>query len=447
MARQTIQNSNASLYLDGNAGYLTVPITPAPTGFNFGAWIKTGKRTGSSTSILISSNSAAFTDGFYLGRGNGRGDIEFVGYNSTNPVNTTLRTGNVSDGVWAHVAVTYLPSGVCNIYLNGVLANTVTATNTITTGTTSVYVGKRSYTAAFAGLNASQLVWHNTTTPWTAAQVLALYQSGTVPTGATAVYPLSEGAGTVAYDTSGNGNNGTITSGTWTRDTPTKTRKLVNNNLVYNGDFEIAPPAATNVATTAGDRWIDGTAGGTSILNDRIFGWGFWNYTGSYAAKFDTSVKYSGTASMKISTTATGSTAGVRVALSGYTNQKQMLIPILPSTSYTYSVQVKTNVVSGSATTGARVQFVAATGALGNGTTTTVVTGLITTQDWTQYTGTFTTAATDRFITPSLQIIGNDGTGTLIMDMWIDDIQLYPTTPVTRNIATGRSLATGRSTS
>lgn len=434
--RPVLQDGTASLYMDGNAGYLTLPITPAPTGFNFGMWIKTAKRTTASSTIYMSSNSAAFTNGFIFSRAAGRGDIEFIGYNSTNSVNTSLRSGQVSDGRWVHLAVTYLPSGVCNMYQDGVLVNTVTATNTIITGTTSIYVGRRSYTAAFAGLNASQLVWHNTTTPWTAAQVLALYQNGTIPTGATAVYPLNEGGGTVAYDTSGNGNNGTITSGTWREDAPSKNRKAVNNNLVYNGDFEIVPPSATNVATTSGDKLINGTSSGADPNQDNIFGWMFWNYTGSYAAKFDTTIKHGGTASMKISTTATASTAGVRCGLSGYTNYRRRIIPILPSTSYTYSVWIKTQANSGSATTGARFQFAQVQGDLSASNTITVVTGLNSTQDWTRYTGTFTSSSSARYAVPSMQIVGDDGTGTLIMDAWFDDIELYPTTAITRSAVT-----------
>jgi len=443
MARQTIQNSNASLYLDGNAGYFTVPITPDPTGFSFGMWVNTAKKTAFSTSVLASSNSGSFTDGIMLLRNTTvTNKIQFLGYNSTNIMFTV--GGVALEKTWVHFAATYLPSGTCKAYINGELVETVTATGSIATGTTSIYFGRRANTAVFAGMNANQLVWHNTTTPWTAEQVLALYQSGTVPTGATAVYPLSEGAGTVAYDTSGNGNNGTITSGTWTKDTPTKTRKLVNNNLVYNGDFEIAPPAATNVATTTGGRYVNGTAGGSAPSAQSVFGWIMWNYIGSYAAQFDYSVKRDGIASMKISTTATASTVGLRVSIHNDPSFKHNNIPVLPSTSYTASGWVKTSLISGSATTGARLRFATSTGT-GDVTTVDAVASIVTTTDWTQYSVTFTTAATARFITPVLQILGNDGAGTLIMDAWFADIQLYPTTPVTRNVATGRSIATGRS--
>lgn len=440
MARQTIQNANASLYFNGSSGYMTSTVVPDPTGFNFSMWYKLNKNVVNDRLIDYSDSGPSGGMNLTVVGGNRLGFGIYNGGSITSNLSV-----NLAKGTWVHVVGTYKVNEV-NLYVNGVLIGTDTST-TMSAPTQTLTFGRRSAAASnYFGGSMSNIVWHNTTTPWTAEQVLALYQSGTVPTGATAVYPLSEGAGTVAYDTSGNGNNGTITSGTWTRDTPTKTRKLVNNNLVYNGDFEIAPPAATNVATTAGDRWIDGTAGGSAPSAQSVFGWAYYNWTTSYAAQIDTTTSHGGSASLKLSTTATASTVGVQINTQSTASHLSNNIPMLPSTSYTLSCWVKTNVVSGTSTTGARVQFITRTGDGTTGVTTTnVVTGLLTTQDWTQYTTTFTTGATARFGTPSLQIVGNDGAGTLIMDMWIDDIQLYPTTPVTRSTATGRLTAATRS--
>lgn len=442
MARQTIQNANASLYLNGTSGYMTSTTLPDLTGFNISIWYKPGAYPGTEGNIIchsigstgfrfmVEANSTQLYAAIYTDAG-----VKFVNFKGA---------GFGRSSQWSNLVLTSVP-GSHKGYLNGVLVDTEAGT-IVPTSSTYVRIGATNAPISYSSGNVSNYVLHNTTTPWTAAQVLALYNNGTVPTGATAVYPLSEGAGTVAYDTSGNGNNGTITAGTWSRDTPTKTRKGVNGNMVYNGDFEIVPPAATNVATTTGGMVVDGTAAGASAVGDSPFGWMIWNYTGSYAAKFDTSVKYSGNASMKISTTATSSTVGLRNGISGTAAYRYRLIPILPSTSYTYSVWIKTQVNSGAATTGMRYQLAQIKGGDLTATTTiTAVTGVVTTQDWTQYTGTFTSASEARYITPSLQIVGNDGTGTLIMDAWFDDIQLYPTTAITRSAATGRLAATGRS--
>jgi len=437
MPRLASQNFNASLYTTGAfTCKLTTPIVPSPTGFSFGLWLKP-LMVGNPTYHYMSYNSAAFTDGVIIARGAGKANLEVNIYNGlTNICGLNAMSNTAAKDSWIHVAVTYQPNGACKLYFNGNLQQSVTSTGTMSAAAAQTLVfGNRSYGDAPNGCNLSNIVWQNTTTPWTAQQVLDLYNKGTVPTGATAVYPLNEGAGTIAYDTSGNANDGTITLPTWTRDAPSKTRKAVNGNLVYNGDFEFAPPAATNVATTSGGVYVDGTSGGDSSGRQTIFGWFVWNYTTSWAAKFDTSVSYSGNASMKISTTATGSSIGLRASIHASTSFKQNNIPVLPNTSYAYSGWIKINVVSGSATIGARLQFATSTGA-NDVTTTTAVTGLVATQDWTQYTGTFTTAATARFVTPVLQIVGSDGAGTLIMDAWFDDITLTPTTATTRTALT-----------
>lgn len=438
MPRTSIQDSNASLYFNGTSGYMTSPVVPDITGFSFGVWIKTAVRA-DSTEHYMSWNTAGFTDGFALIKTSAQiGSVQLQLYNGV-----TVKAGILAADQrnWMHIACTYVPDGTAKIYLNGVLASSAAVTGSITAATAQTLTfGKRSYIASYSRYNMSNLVWHNTTTPWTQEQVTALYQNGTIPTGATAVYPLSEGAGSIAYDTSGNGNDGTITSGTWTRDTPTKTRKAVGGNMVFNGDFEIAP--VVNVATTTGGKWIDGTAGGSDIM---IFGWAYYNWATSYAVKFDTSTSHSGSASLKLSTTNTASTVGVQINAQTASTHRANNIPMLPSTSYTFSCWVKTNVVSGAATTGARVQFMTRTGdGITNVTTTTLATNLLTTQDWTQYTATFTTGATVRFGTPSFQIVGNDGAGTLIMDAWFDDITLTKTTPETRTAAGTRTVATSR---
>ena len=229
----------------------------------------------------------------------------------------------------------------------------------------------------------------------------------------------------------GHNGTGTLQMNAWfdditlTKTYPVKsTRSLVDNTVIYNGNFEYVPTGTT--ATTSGGAWIDGTA--TGATNKGEFGWVIFNYTGSWAAKFDTTEKYSGTASMKISTTAVSSTVGVAnqegIAASSQINN----MPIAPSTSYTLSFKMKTLVNSGSATTGAYLSaigykvdgFSGASGFTG----TTSSTAVNTTTDWTEYSITFTTASTAYYLRPELRIIGNNGTGTLIMDAWFDDLTL-----------------------
>jgi hypothetical protein len=266
-----------------------------------------------------------------------------------------------------------------------------------------------------------------TLTAMTATEVMNHEINNTLPVSCLAILPCNEGAGSIAYDTSGNANNGTITSPTWTRDTPSKTRKAVNGNLVFNGDFEIAP--VVNVATTTPARWIDGTAGGSTTNN--IFGWYFSSTTGTTSTQFDTATTNNGAASLKLSATAT-STAIVVTSTQRLSGVLAYGYEALPSTSYTASVWIKTALVSGSATTGVGFKFIERSGAVSTVTTSYVATNIVTTTGWTRYSATFTTNAATRFLLPACEIVGNDGTATLIMDAWFDDITLVKSQAQTR---------------
>ena len=424
MARTAIQNANASLVFNAAASRIDAGTDFVGTGdVTVTGWFKlSGLGGGNFGRVYDNGNSFFFFDG------------SFKTFSSTRNGGGSFAvgsTGAVQRDSWFYGTFTSTSTGLTSYYLNGVVKNSSTNGGTPDAALHNAFIGNNTAnTRNFAGQMKDLRIYNSILT---ITQITTLMNGGNVP-GAVRIFNFNEGACTIAYDTSGNGNNGTITSGTWTRDAPSKIRTGVNGNLVFNGDFEIAP--VVNVATTSGGVYVDGTAGGDSSGRQTIFGWFVWNYTTSWEAKFDTSVSHSGNASMKISTTATGSTVGLRASIHASSSFKQNNIPVLPNTSYTYSGWVKTNLVSGSATTGARLQFVTSTGTA-DVTTTTAVTGLVATQDWTQYTGTFTTAATARFITPVMQIVGNDGTGTLIMDAWFDDITLTPTTPTTRTATTG----------
>lgn len=203
-------------------------------------------------------------------------------------------------------------------------------------------------------------------------------------------------------------------------------RVPANGNLVKNFDFEVAP--TFTAVTTVKNRWIDGTASGSS--SNKTYKWAINNTNTSgtaYAASFDSSVSHTGTYSMKVSTTATASVIVVsNVIIITPTALLDTGIYASPNTSYTYSFWMKTNYVSGDSD-GAYMIFRSRNGA-GSTVASATSTKVKTTTDWTQYTGTFTTAADAVWIEPFMIVDGNAGTGTLIMDAWFDDIYLAPTT-------------------
>jgi hypothetical protein len=113
---------------------------------------------------------------------------------------------------------------------------------------------------------------------------------------------------------------------------------------------------------------------------------------------------------------------------------------VSPGASYTGTVWMKTNYVSGDSSDGAFVNFREVT-ALGTLVASNITAKIKTTTDWTPYTVTFTTGFSTRFIVPRLSVVGQTGTGTLIMDAWFDDIVLKPTVTTARTVVTSRALA------
>ena len=327
-------------------------------------------------------------------------------------------------GKFTHTACTFdATTGTRVIYANGTSVATDTRTGTLTLGAEKLWVGGASDVTNDANAKFSNaLVWNRALT---ATEIADLYKSGIVPTnGLLGRYKLDEGAGTTAYDTSGNNNHGTITNGTFTSDVPTKKRGVVGGNLVYNGDFSYAPPftAATNTQY----RSINGTAGGSNTP-ENLFGWGISSITGTCSAQYDNGA-------MKLSTTATSSKIDVKYLANA--SYKFPFLPMLPNTSYTLTARIKTNLISGSATTGARLQVLGLNGGMTASNTYTVVNGLVSTKEWTDYSLTFTTSASVRFFDIVMSVVGNDGAATLIMDAWFSNIELRPTSNIVRNVVT-----------
>jgi hypothetical protein len=200
-------------------------------------------------------------------------------------------------------------------------------------------------------------------------------------------------------------------------------RKTVEN-LLTNGDFEYAP--SFTAATNTTSRWIDGTAGGSGA-SQSPYTWGIFGASLSTSAQFDTAQTKTGQYSLKLSTLSANRICTVAPQIA-VTNQG--IPPALPSTTYSYSFWMKTNKTSGDSA-GAYIDFLERVGS-GSAGTSHLSTQVNTTTDWTYYSGSFTTTANCRFITPKLFVEGNTGTATLIMDAWFDDITLVKSPVQTR---------------
>lgn len=185
---------------------------------------------------------------------------------------------------------------------------------------------------------------------------------------------------------------------------------------VTNGTFENAP-AFVAAQTTVG-KWINGTATGAAAVQP--YGWYLGGMSGSGSTQFDTAQAHSGVYSLKLSTLATASQI---VDVNAQNVTTGFAIPVVWATSYTLSFWMMTVVNSGAAATGAFLQVAEYTS--GNSNTFFHNIGNIpNSTSWTQYTYTWKTNPATSYLEIKPYIIGSNGTGTLIMDAWFDDMVL-----------------------
>jgi len=415
--KASVYNTSGGMVVSSNASTAVVGDATHRT-YSWGCWVKLSSRNVAATVLWAKSNTK-YSCQFRVEAG---GKIRAAVYDGTA---STIAQSSVTyvDDKW-HSLVGVRSDNTLSLYIDGLLIKTVNGTIGDTNEASSFVMNGNNTNGSMSD------TWF-TFNALSTQDILNYHLTGIIGYPCLFRLPLQEGSGTTAYDSSGNGNHATVNAGTYTADVPTKKRELVGGNLVYNGDFEYVPQV--NTAQTIAGLWIDGTAGGSST--NFIFGWACNSKTGTVAVKFDTTEGHDALGSIKLSTAATGSQVRVSNTLGSIMSTAiSPIFSVLPSTSYTYSFWMKTNYVSGDATTGAQINFIERTASSSSPANTSTV-GVKTTTDWTRYTGTITTNSATRFLTPDLRVTGNDGAGTLIMDAWFDDITLTPTVKPTRGIA------------
>ena len=444
--RVAVQDIKSSLSFNGTSSKVALtqtaglPLYSSNTAYTILAWVKPSNNLGAQINTIYADGSTAGTSPFFCININAASGNHNIGFFIRDDAAATVMSYNtaikLNKNQWNRVAFVD-NNGVVRVYINGLLDTNSSAglmdytrTGAFTMNTSTWGAATRNTTTFY--LNGSLSNSRLYKSALTLAQTELAFNGGE-PDAANRVgkYDFQEGAGTTAYDTSGNNNHGTISSGSFTSGVPTKKREVVGGNLVYNGDFEYAPPFVA--ATTTSSRWIDGTAAG-STNTANIFGWSVASgVTGTIGAQFDNTVSHSGNRSLKLTIDA-NSLMNVGHALSqSAANVKLYAIPVLPNTSYTISGFIKTDWLSGSATRGAYIRSEQFTGA--GASITSIDHGYFnTTVDWTPITAnaTFTTGATARYIVVQCAAHSTAGTTTLNGSAWFDDIDLRPTVNTTR---------------
>lgn len=435
--RGTTDGDMASLFINGNDNYIALNSLNIVNTLPFTISIRVKFNKEDATQLLFS-NKVDSTKQFTFGVRNTTNLIEGAFYDGSSYTygqksvqkikkNRWYTISWVFDGSTSKIYIDSLPSLGGNSNIGGASGTD----GTLTIGQRNDRTNTGTSYARFKKI----LVWSTALTP---QQIQDLHFSNIVPgRGTTLVgeWLLNEGAGTVAYDTSGNGNNGTITGATWSSDVPSPARKLVGGNMIPNGDLSYVP--MVNVATTTSARWIDGTAGGSTT--NSLFSYAAVLDAANCSVGFDTStISPLGHTSIKVNVTdATG--RGRAVIGSGLLGTGSSLsisnlvlygIKVSPSTQYTLSYYGKTLTALGS---GGVISVHQHNGSGARVISPTQPAGTFSgTNNWKLKSGTFTTESTTRYLVLSIELPTAGSTQTA----WFSDIQLRPTTPVVRSKVT-----------
>ena len=265
--------SGKALDFDGVNDLITTSYTSGFTGaqeFTYCAYVNTNSTTLRQTIIHANENT-----GYGLQSLQTR-DGKFRFFAGTGSAGTSYIDSELYEaGKWYFVVGTHTPTQN-KIYLNGVLNATLGAIN-LTIPPSEIVIGN--YPAITNPMNGQIANAKVFDVALTAAQVADLYNNPekVVPTGVdnTALklwLPMQEGAGTTAYDGSGNGNHGTISGATYTHGigAPVSQTAVIDwnkgvNNFTYSEDFansDWITIDVTKVSTSETDY-----IGGTTAVN------------------------------------------------------------------------------------------------------------------------------------------------------------------------------------
>jgi len=220
------------LAFNGSSDFLTLPIVPDVTGFNLAFWLT--KRNFTNNARVFDCQDSGPANGFTVVE-LANGKTEFVNRNGAGPTCAMDSVRNIN-GELCHYVFTF-DGTIAKLYENGVLIAQDTSAVMGAFAATVLTIGKRTGGSNYWNGKLGELVFQNSTTPWTQAQITDLYYNGVIPSGSS--YWLFEGN---VLDGSGNGKHGTLTGGTYVdMDRPrvaASGRTLVrdfNTSLAFNG--------------------------------------------------------------------------------------------------------------------------------------------------------------------------------------------------------------------
>jgi hypothetical protein len=196
---------DGALNFDGSNDYITVPHddTLSLTTFSISAWIR--PTTLSGWQIVVNKGTTTSAVNYYLAT---NGDEIGLGFYNSGWVEFNTTSANLSTNQWYHVAATYDDSTrEGNVYLDGTLVHTSTATKSPLPNNDALTIGRSGFGEYWPGMLDDVRIYDQKLGPSEIAELAA-----TEPLGPIAHWKLDETSGTMAVDSEG-GHTGTLTNG------------------------------------------------------------------------------------------------------------------------------------------------------------------------------------------------------------------------------------------
>ena len=221
-----VLNDNLSLYFDGNNDYVSLyGLSEHLDGDNITlmGWF-------SAENVVPNNHQVIFefrnndTDQNFGAVLLDNGEIECRYNNTYFYLNTTINSN-----YWHHLALIY-NNGNLSVYFDGLLINSV-AVNQITTNTYSEFRigGSNTYSFDFNGLIDNVSMWNISMTQTNIQQYINCPPTEN-ESGLVGYWNFEQGEGNIAYDLSGNGNDGTINGANYSTNTPEQSCQLTTVN-------------------------------------------------------------------------------------------------------------------------------------------------------------------------------------------------------------------------
>lgn len=232
------------LSLNGTSSYATIPVSVG-TSFSVAFWTIKGRLTGSNNDRIFDCTASGPANGFSVLQGTGNKPIRLEIY--TGSQTAAISTTDLSMGK-PHFIVCTFTTNSAKIYHDGNLINTDTSCSMGTVATT-LHMGRRSASSAnfYKGWLGDAMFFNNKVL--TQSEITDLYTNGVTPSGATVTYDFENDV----VDGTGNGNDATLTSGSYELLFPPRGYYKSGSNKALN--FSNSTTAKVTVTTNSTLTW------------------------------------------------------------------------------------------------------------------------------------------------------------------------------------------------